>query len=463
MALSSGAMDNFVNTSTIAAIATAQGAAGVAIVRLSGPRALAIACKLSGKSDLQPRQAVYARALASDGSLIDQGVMIYFKAPNSFTGEEVVEFQGHGGVQLPRLVLARCFELGAVQAGPGEFSARAYLNNKMDLLQAESIADAIHASSEAAARGAVRSLSGEFSSRVDALLADLIHLRLYIESSIDFPDEEGVEFLGDQQLSELLGKVEVDLESLERAAKQGQLLRDGANLVIAGLPNAGKSSLLNALAGVDRAIVTSEAGTTRDVLTEHLLIDGLALNVTDTAGLRDTENLAEQIGIERARAAIQAADLLLVVFDVTQISDPYAHAQALLKTDTETQIDPSRLLLVANKVDLLETNPRDQDQNLLSISAKHGAGLDKLKNAIHERIGFDPQPDALIARTRHLDALLRVSGFVAEARTQLSVYGSGELAAESLRLAQEALSEITGEFTSDDLLGEIFGSFCIGK
>lgn len=460
---------------TIAAIATPLGRGGVGIIRLSGAKAYDIACQLTGKSSFTPRLASFCRFYQADGTIIDEGLVLYFKAPHSFTGEDVIELQGHGGVILQNLLLARVFELGAKQATAGEFSYRAFDNDKLDLVQAEAIADAIDATSAAAASSAIRSLSGEFSDKINQLLEQLIHLRLHVEAAIDFPDEEDVDFLSDGIIQDKLEQTQAQIQQVLATAKQGQMLRDGIHVVLAGRPNAGKSSLLNRLAGQERAIVTEVAGTTRDTLSETVVLNGLTLHLTDTAGLRDTEDTVERIGIERARTAIMQADILLLVYDVTRDiegeSTPLQLAEQLFGELPEAK----RLLIIANKSDLLATSSSDslltaaqikmQDKGYeqIEVSCETGAGIEDLVDALCAKVGFHPPENSLIARTRHLDALRRTASYLSEAHEQLIVFKAGELVAESLRQAQGSLGEITGEFSADDLLGKIFGSFCIGK
>ena len=460
--------------STIAAIATPLGRGGVGIVRLSGTKAYAIACQLTGKSVFTPRLASFCRFYEADSTLIDEGLVLYFPAPHSFTGEDVIELQGHGGIILQNLLLSRVFELGAKQAAAGEFSYRAFDNDKLDLVQAEAIADAIDATSVAAASSAIRSLSGEFSQKINQLLEQLIHLRLHVEAAIDFPDEEDVDFLSDGIIQDKLEQTQAQIQQVLATAKQGQLLRDGIHVVLAGRPNAGKSSLLNRLAGQERAIVTEVAGTTRDTLNETVVLNGLTLHLTDTAGLRDTEDTVERIGIARARTAITQADILILVYDVTRDvagdSTPLELAEQLFGELP----DPKRLLIIANKSDLLNKNidtntvaqitPIEQKgYKQINVSCETGAGIDDLIEALCDKVGFHPPENSLIARTRHLDALRRTANYLAEAHEQLTVFQAGELVAESLRQSQHSLGEITGEFSADDLLGKIFGSFCIGK
>lgn len=463
-------MSNFYENSTIAAIASPIGQGGVGVIRLSGRRAYEIGCMISNKASLTPRHAHFARFKDDDGAVIDEGVVIYFKAPHSFTGEDVVELQGHGGVVLQNLLLARCFELGAKQAAAGEFSLRAFEHDKIDLVQAEAIADMISATSVAQASSAMRSLSGQFSKKINELSDKITNIRLYVEASIDFPDEEDVDFLSDGVIESKINDILVQIDDILSTAKQGQLLREGVQVVIAGKPNAGKSSLLNRLAGVERAIVTDIAGTTRDTLSETLVLDGLTVHLTDTAGLRETLDKVEKIGIDRAKSAVRQADMLLFVYDVSHELHPFALAEELF-ADIIAEIGMEsfkrKLLMVANKSDLLpnvsrETQP-DLEVSEIHVSCQTGQGLVELVNLLKEKVGFHPPENSLIARTRHLDALRRAKNHALDAHTQLVTYKAGELVAESLRLSQIALGEITGQMTADELLGRIFSSFCIGK
>lgn len=449
------------NTTTIAAIATPQGRGGVGIIRLSGPAAFDIAQQLTRKPLPALRMAGFRAFLDAQDEVIDEGLILCFPAPHSFTGENVVEVQGHGGVVVQNTLLARVLSLGAVAAKAGEFSLRAFENGRMDLVQAEAISDLIEASSEAAARSAVRSLQGAFSGRVNEVLEQLIHLRLHVEAAIDFPEEE-IDFLADGKILGLLTGVQQAVAEVQKSAKQGQLLREGLQVVIAGKPNAGKSSLLNALAGVDRAIVTDIAGTTRDVLHEKITLNGLPITLTDTAGLRETGDIVEIEGIKRAYKEIEQADLLLLVYDLSTDTDPLRLADQFFKH----QLDKKRLLLIANKSDLVNhVTGQDEVQGVkrVILSAQQGLGIDALCAAISAIAGYQPEESTFIARTRHLDAMVRCQQYLTDARVQLVEYKAGELMAEALRLAQYALSEITGEFSADDLLGKIFGSFCIGK
>lgn len=448
-------------TTTIAAIATPPGRGGVGVIRLSGPKSYAIAQALTQKELPKARFAGFRQFYDAAGEVMDEGLAICFPNPNSFTGEDVVELQGHGGPVIQNALLARLLELGATAAKAGEFSMRAFENGKLDLVQAEAIADLIDATSQAAARSAVRSLQGAFSTKVNAVLEQLIHLRLHVEAAIDFPEEE-IDFLADGKILNLLDGVSSAITQVQQSARQGQLLREGLQVVIAGKPNAGKSSLLNALAGIERAIVTDIAGTTRDVLHEKITLNGLPITLTDTAGLRETGDIVEKEGIRRAIKEIEQADLLLLVYDLSQGDDPLQLAQEYFAE----HIEPKRLMLIGNKADLTgaEAIIGDfQGFSHITVSAKQETGVQALIDAITAHAGFQPEEDTFIARTRHLDAMKRTQVYLAEAREQLVVYNAGELVAESLRLAQNALGEITGDFSADDLLGKIFGSFCIGK
>ena len=446
---------------TIAAIATPPGRGGVGVIRLSGPKSYAIAEALTQKALPKARCAGFRQFYDAAGEVMDEGLAICFPNPNSFTGEDVVELQGHGGPVIQNALLGRLLELGAIAAKAGEFSMRAFENGKLDLVQAEAIADLIDATSQAAARSAVRSLQGAFSTRVNTVLEKLIHLRLHVEAAIDFPEEE-IDFLADGKILALLEDVQSSVTAVQKSARQGQLLREGLQVVIAGKPNAGKSSLLNTLAGNERAIVTDIAGTTRDVLHEKITLNGLPITLTDTAGLRETGDIVEKEGIRRAIKEIEQADLLLLVYDLSQGEDPLQLAQNYFAE----HLEPRRLMLIANKCDLTGTAAEIGDYQgfrHITVSAKQETGVQSLIDAITAHAGFQPEEDTFIARTRHLDAMKRTQVYLAEAHEQLVVYQAGELVAESLRLAQNALAEITGEFSADDLLGKIFGSFCIGK
>ena len=444
---------------TIAAIATPPGRGGVGVVRVSGPQVPDLARRLLGELPA-PRQACLHTFPDGHGRPIDQGLALYFPAPRSFTGEHVLELQGHGGPVVMDLLLARVLELGARAARPGEFSERAFLNDKLDLAQAEAIADLIDSGSAEAARAAMRSLEGEFSRRVQALLEALIQLRMYVEAAMDFPEEE-IDFLSDGQVQAQLAALEDGFTALEAGARQGRLLREGMTVVIAGRPNAGKSSLLNALAGHEAAIVTAIAGTTRDVLREHIQIDGMPLNVLDTAGLRESTDPVEQEGMKRAWAEIERADrLLLVVDDAAGFGAEDEAILARLPTSLPRT-------LVHNKADLTGrpvTTCLHEDMNALVLSAETGAGVETLRGFLKHCMGYGGETqDGFTARRRHLDALRRAHAHVREGERQLREQRAGELLAEELQQAQQALGEITGTFTSEDLLGRIFSSFCIGK
>jgi len=444
---------------TIAAIATATGLGGVGIIRISGPKAQQIGSAITGKT-LQPRTAEYLSFNNSVGTTIDMGIALYFAAPNSFTGEDTYELQGHGGQFVLDGLLSRCLSLGARLARPGEFAERAFLNDKMDLTQAEAIADLIEAGSEQAAKSAIQSLQGVFSSKINLLLQSLINARMHVESAIDFPDEE-IDFLSD---GIILGKIDailVEIASIMQEATQGVLLRDGMRIVLVGQPNTGKSSLLNALAGRDSAIVTEIAGTTRDVLKEEINIDGLPLHIIDTAGLRESVDKVEQEGIRRAWREIEQANrILLLIDDRTGIT---AEDKNIL------QQLPAKLpiTVIHNKIDLTDNKAQQTIENVqthIKLSAKQGYGLDLLRDHLQQSMGFEKTNESsFLARRRHLEALQQARHFVEQAHQQLVQAEAGELVAEDLRVAQQHLSEITGEFTSDDLLGEIFSSFCIGK
>lgn len=444
----------------IAAIATAPGRGGIGVVRVSGADLSELVRRLFQR-DLTPRHAHYLPFKSLDGELLDEGIALYFRAPHSYTGEDVLELQGHGGPAVLRRVLESCLaagrDLGTRLAEPGEFTRRAFLNDRMDLAQAEAVADLIEASSVAAARGAMASLSGEFSAHVNDLSDRIIHLRMLVEATLDFPEEE-IDFLEKYQARPTLDKLAADLNRLIAQARQGVILREGLHVVLAGQPNVGKSSLLNALAGDDIAIVTPIAGTTRDKVVQQIHIDGVPLHIVDTAGLRETDDTVESIGIARTWQEIERADVILHLQDATAPSDEL-DAQITARLPPRTPV-----LKVFNKVDLLST-AFTPGAGELGISAKRGAGLDALRAELLQIAGWNPGAESpWLARERHLHALqdaaehLELAAEHAEQDDRVL-----DLFAEELRLAHDSLSSITGRFTSDDLLGEIFSSFCIGK
>ncbi|WP_114416791.1 tRNA uridine-5-carboxymethylaminomethyl(34) synthesis GTPase MnmE [Marinospirillum perlucidum] len=448
---------------TIAALATPPGRGGVGIVRVSGPLCQELALKLLHR-ELRPRYAHYGPFYSNQGELLDEGLAIYFPGPHSFTGEDVLEFQGHGGPILLDRLLENLLAAGVRLAEPGEFTQRAFLNDKLDLAQAEAIADLIEATSQQAADNALKSLQGAFSQRIHELVEQLIHLRMYVEAAIDFPEEE-IDFISDGHVQAQLTGLVDKLESIQQEAKQGCLLREGMNVVLAGRPNAGKSSLLNLLAGQERALVTDIAGTTRDVLKEQIHVDGMPLHIIDTAGLRETEDQVEKLGVARAWDEIEKADRILLLVDSQEESrlDP----QEIWPEFVSRLPYPQRLTLVRNKIDLsgeeassdLSTSPP-----IIRISAKEQVGVDCLRQHLKDVMGYQATTEGgFSARRRHLDALRRAFTLLIQGKQQLEELGAGELLAEDLRQAQEILGEITGEFSADDLLGKIFGEFCIGK
>jgi len=454
-----------VQTDTIVAAATPPGRGGIGIVRMSGPLVPAIARAMLGRLP-PPRHATHARFNAVDGGAIDTGLALFFPAPHSYTGEDVLELQGHGGPVPIEALIAHAVALGARRAQPGEFTQRAYLNDRIDLAQAEAVADLIDAGSEAAARAAFRSLQGEFSVRVRALDEALAQLRAYVEATIDFPTDE-IDHLGDEALATLLNNVRAQCAALQATAGQGRLLTEGLTVVLAGAPNAGKSTLLNALAGFDAAIVTPVPGTTRDVLRERILIDGVPVWLLDTAGLREGGDAIENEGMRRARAAMAQADRILFLVDASE--EP---AGAALAAERAALPEGVPVTIVSSKTDLLATSAPGASPSLAGapdvprfpVSARTGAGLDALRTHLLEAAGFRGQDSGLLsARRRHLDALAATSAHVDAAAAQCRAAGAGELVAEELRAAQRALGEITGGGTADELLGRIFASFCIGK
>lgn len=448
---------------TIAAQATSPGRGGVGIVRVSGPKAALIAESVLGYAP-KPRYAHYSPFKDEQGNELDEGIALYFPGPNSFTGEDVFELQGHGGPVVMDFLLQRVQSLGARLAKPGEFSERAFLNDKLDLAQAEAIADLIDSSSQHAARCALRSLQGEFSRRIDHLVESLIHLRIYVEAAIDFPEEE-IDFLADGKVLNDLHSIINNLEDVQTEAKQGSLIREGMSVVIAGRPNAGKSSLLNALAGRETAIVTDIEGTTRDVLREHIHIDGMPLHIIDTAGLRDAPDEVERIGIQRAWDEIQKADRVLLMVDSMRNNADDPHQ--IWPEFVDQLNDDSKITVIRNKADLSgETIGQTQAHGypLINLSAKAGEGINILRDHLKQCMGYQATTEGgFLARRRHLEALDTAHELLITGRDQLQMHGAGELLAEDLRQAQHALGEITGQFTSDDLLGRIFSSFCIGK
>jgi tRNA modification GTPase len=455
---------------TIAAIASAPGRGAVGVIRISGPDAVRIATEILGRIP-KPRHAMVANFRGSDGETLDRGLVLYFPAPASFTGEDVLELQGHGGALILDVLLERLLDLGCRMARPGEFSERAFLNGKIDIAQAEAIADLIDAGTTAAARAAVRSMQGEFSARINKLQAEITGLRTLVEAAIDFPDEE-LDFLPGSVLGDRMAKILMAFEAITAAARQGALLREGVNIVIAGKPNAGKSSLLNRLVGDDIAIVTDQPGTTRDVLRQHVHVDGLPVNLIDTAGLRTTSDAAEAEGVRRALNELDRADRVLYIVDAASVGGvPGADLDAEVPSDWRAELGELPpgvpVTLVFNKIDLNGGSARvdeSQDPPQIFLSAKTGEGLDLLRTHLKSRAGYlSGDSGALSARRRHLDALARAQSSVAQAAETLRTTRAFELFAEELRRAQLALGEITGEFSSDDLLGEIFSSFCIGK
>jgi tRNA modification GTPase len=444
---------------TIAAVATPPGCGGVGIVRVAGPKAHEIAQALLGAVP-NPRHATLATFRGADGRAIDQGLALYFPAPYSFTGDDVLELHGHGGPVVMDLLLARALELGARPARPGEFSERAFLNGKLDLAQAEAIADLINASSAAGARGALNSLTGEFSLRVRALTEALIRLRTHIEAAIDFPEEE-IDFLADERIASQLTALQTDLDNLLESTRQGALLRDGLTVVLAGRPNAGKSSLLNALAQQETAIVSPVPGTTRDLLRERIAIDGLPLHVIDTAGLRESGDAIETEGMRRAKEAMTRAEHVLLIVDDSEPGGTDVEAlRAHLPRDLPYTVIRNKIDLTGREAGLSEAGGVKE----IALSAKTGAGMNTLRAHLKECLGYQPAGEgAFIARRRHLDALRRAQAHISRATQHLQSTRAGELAAEELRRAQQILGEITGEYSSEELLGRIFSEFCIGK
>ncbi|EQA11516.1 tRNA uridine-5-carboxymethylaminomethyl(34) synthesis GTPase MnmE [Glaesserella parasuis] len=449
---------------TIVAQATPIGRGGIGILRVSGPLATEVAQAVLGKCP-KPRIADYLPFKDEDGTVLDQGIALFFKAPHSFTGEDVLELQGHGGQVILDLLLNRILKVKGVRiARAGEFSEQAFLNNKLDLAQAEAIADLIDATSEQAARSALKSLQGEFSNKINELVDSVIYLRTYVEAAIDFPDEE-IDFLVDGKIEAKLNEIIAQLANVRQEAKQGTILREGMKVVIAGKPNAGKSSLLNALAGREAAIVTDIAGTTRDVLREHIHIDGMPLHIIDTAGLREASDEVEKIGIKRAWDEIEQADHVLLMIDSNESqADSFQQEWATFLAKLPKNIP---VTVIRNKVDLTgeaESLVQADNFTVIRLSAQTKVGVDLLREHLKKSMGYQSSTEGgFIARRRHLVALETAAEHLERGHIQLTQFYAGELLAEELRMVQNALSEITGQFTSDDLLGNIFSSFCIGK
>jgi tRNA modification GTPase len=447
------------SSDTIASLATATGKAGVGIIRVSGGLALEIAKKISHINP-QPRYAHYLPFYDQNNTIIDYGILLYFPSPNSFTGEDIVEFQGHGGPVILSLLQKEIQNLGARQAKPGEFSERAFINDKIDLSQAEAIADLIDASSQQAARSALKSLSGDFSQKIKNLTELLIQLRIYVEAAIDFPQEE-IDFLSDGKIETDTQLILADLNIISKTASQGCILREGMTVAITGQPNVGKSSLLNLLSGEELAIVTDIAGTTRDILKQEINIDGMPLHIIDTAGLRESDCEVEQIGIKKARKTIQNADKILLLIDIEKGIQQYD--QDII----DSFKDKNNIAIIYNKIDKINNRPEIKKQTHYTeiyLSVKQNNGLELLKNYLKDYMGYNDVGEGIFsARRRHLDAIDRAIQSVTQGLQQLQLYQAGELLAEELLIAQNALNEITGEFGSDELLGRIFSGFCIGK
>jgi len=467
-------MTSISQTTTIAAQATAPGRGGVGIIRVSGPEAQNVAQAILGRVP-EVRKAEYLSFLDSDAKALDQGIALFFKAPHSFTGEDVIEFQGHGGPVILDMLLKAILALPKViMAKPGEFSEQAFLNDKLDLTQAEAIADLINSSSEQAARSALHSLQGDFSKLVHEMVESIIHLRMYVEAAIDFPEEE-IDFLADIKVVTDLKAIISKVEDVRKQAQQGSIIREGMRVVIAGRPNAGKSSLLNALSGKETAIVTDIAGTTRDVLAEQIHIDGMPLHIIDTAGLRDSDDVVEKIGIERAWQEIKQADRVLLMVDASQDHSVLEDEQDIKSYYPEFFAklpENIGLTLVRNKADMNNaktgfsefTDNNEKQHSIITLSAKTGSGVDSLKEHLKTIMGYQGSNEGgFMARRRHLVALENTHQHLLTGLDQLESYVAGEILAEELRICQQELDQITGEFTSDDLLGKIFSSFCIGK
>ena len=445
-------------SSTIAAISTAQGIGGIGVVRLSGKDALKIAKKICN-IDLTPRKAYTCSFKDKKNTTLDQGIAIHFSSPASFTGEDIVELQGHGGNVVLNLILNACISHGAELAPPGEFTKRAFLNNKIDLSQAESVADLINASTEAAAKSAVNSLRGVFSNKINSLLKNLIELRVFVEACLDFPEED-INFINEGNVNKKLESLKKSVIAILDAARQGQILRDGVKVVLIGQPNVGKSSLMNLLANESKAIVTEIPGTTRDPIKSDINIKGVPIHLVDTAGLRETDDIVEKLGIEKTWEAIHEADITLILDDITDASQNF-------EDKFKKKLPKGQSIIIKNKIDLLKQKPSinyERDVPHIFISAKKGDGIQLLEKEILKIVGKDHKvshkEDIFMARSRHIDALKKVNGAINKAIKNLE---APELVAEELMIAQKSLSQITGEFSSDDLLGQIFSQFCIGK
>lgn len=450
---------------TIVAIATAPGHGGIGIIRLSGALALSIGTAIAGRQ-LTARHAHFCHFRDSTGRTLDTGICLYFPAPNSFTGEQVIEIQVHGGPVILDLIVREACRLGARQAQPGEFSQRAYLNDKIDLTQAEAIADLINSTTEQAALNASRSLQGAFSQKIETLVAQVTQLRIFVEAAIDFPEEE-IDFLNNSDVKERLQEIIDQVNAVEDEARQGSLVQEGMKLVIAGKPNAGKSSLLNALSGQDTAIVTPIEGTTRDVLRERIQIDGMPLHIVDTAGLRDSDDEIEQEGIRRAWVEIESADRVLLVVDDSMLGSEANYDTRSWFQGRQPLTRDIPVTVINNKCDLTGHQPEFiqlDDTAIVHLSAKTGAGIGLLKQHLKTCMGYkEGGTGSFSARRRHLLALEQGKNYLLNGQHQLLACGAGELLAEDLRLCQESLGEITGVVSSDELLGQIFSSFCIGK
>jgi tRNA modification GTPase len=446
-------------SSTIVAVSTAPGVGGIGVVRLSGPKALEIAQGLCSRK-ITPRYAGFHSFIHSDTSTIDQGIVLYFPTPNSFTGEDIIEFQAHGSPIVLQKIVNACVEKGAIIAEPGEFTKRAYLNNKIDLMQAEAVIDLINASTETAAKSAINSLSGKFSFIINDLLKNLIELRMYVEACLDFPEEE-IDFITQGNVSDKINKLHITIQDIIKSSQQGKLLREGINIVLVGQPNVGKSSLLNQLLGEERAIVTEIAGTTRDSISTHILLRGIPVHIVDTAGLRKTDDLVETMGIRKTWQSLEKAHIALFLVEAGKGITQYE------KTILERLPSDTRKIWIFNKIDLLKSKSKSvetPDGTHVYLSAKTGDGIELLINQIFDNTAMpsnvDDNQNIFMARNRHLEALGRVKGALTNAALNIN---AAEIVAEELTQAQQALSSITGEFSSDDLLGEIFSQFCIGK